>query len=119
MMTCGVIRTSSSFHVEAQDGELALTIEEQRDPIVNRRFRLHEDVSLRSKARIVIEYSGVHLHPWRLQLWIGYRRAASAAEGCAIRRRLVAKGSFVSPDQLFTLEEVEILAQCPQPRHEG
>jgi hypothetical protein len=76
-------------------------------------------VCLGSKARIVIEYSGVHLKPRGFRLWIGYRRAASAAKGCAIRRRLVAEGGFVPPNQLFALEKAEILAQCAQPRHEG
>ena len=84
-----------------------------------RRFRLHEDVPLGSKARIVIEYSGVQLNPRVFQLWIGYRRAASAAKGCAIRRRLVAEGGFVPPNQVLALEKAEILAQCTQPRHEG
>jgi hypothetical protein len=68
-------------------------------------------VSLGSKARIVIGYSSVHVKPRGFRLWIGYRRAASAAKGCAIRRRLVAKGSFVPPNQLFALEKAEILAQ--------
>jgi hypothetical protein len=84
-----------------------------------RRFHLHQDVPLGSKARIVIEHSGVYLDPWGCGLWIGYRRAASAAKGCAISRRLVAEGGFVPPDQLFALEKAEILAQCKQPRHEG
>src|SRR5687768_14610020 len=55
-----------------------------------RRFRLHQNVSLGSTARIAVEYSGVHLNPRAFPLWIGYRRAASAAKRCAIRRRLVA-----------------------------
>jgi hypothetical protein len=76
-------------------------------------------VSLGSKARIVIEYSGVHLKPRGLRLWIRYRRAASTAKGCAIRRRLVAEGSLVRPNQLFAVEKAEILAQHTQPRHEG
>jgi hypothetical protein len=75
-------------------------------------------VSLGSKARIVVEYSGVHLEPRGLRLWIGYRRAASAAKRSAIRRRRVAKGGFVSPNQFFALEKAEILAQYTQPRHE-
>jgi hypothetical protein len=76
-------------------------------------------VSLGSKARVIIEYSGVQLNQQGFRLWIGYRRAASAAKGCAIRRRLVAEGGFVPPNQLFALEKAEILAQCTQPRHEG
>src|SRR5258706_5960653 len=84
-----------------------------------RRFRLHMDVSLGSKARIVVEYSGLHLTPRAVRLWIGYRRTASAAKGSAIRRRLVAEGGFVSPNKVFALEKAEILAQCTQPRHEG
>jgi hypothetical protein len=76
-------------------------------------------VSLGSKARIVIEYSGVHLQPRGFRLRIGYRRAASAAKGCAVRRRLVAEWGFVPPNQLFALEKAEILAQRTQPRHEG
>jgi hypothetical protein len=69
-------------------------------------------VSLGSKARIVIEYPGVHLNPRGFRLWIGYWRAASAAKGRAIRRRLVAEGGFVPPNQLFALEKAEILSQC-------
>src|SRR5258708_27265076 len=84
-----------------------------------RRFRLHQDMPLGSKARIVVEYSGLHLKPRGVRLWIGYRRAASAAKGYAIRGRLVAEGGFVSPNELFALEKAEILAQCTQPRHES
>src|SRR5258708_14531510 len=84
-----------------------------------RRLRLHQDVPLGSKARIVVEYSGLQRKPGGVRLWIGYRRAASATKGCTIRRRLVAEGDFVSPNKLFALEKPEILAQCTQPRHEG
>jgi hypothetical protein len=76
-------------------------------------------VSLGTTLRIVIEYSGVHLEPCTLHIWIGYRRAASAAKGCAIRRRLGAEGCFVPPYQLFALENAQVLAQYAQPRHEG
>src|SRR6185503_20009214 len=84
-----------------------------------RRLRLHQDVSLGSTARIVVEYPGLHLDPWAFPLWIGHRRAAAAAKGCAIRRRPGAKGSFVPLDQLFALDKAEILAQHAQPGHEG
>jgi len=76
-------------------------------------------VALGSTARVVVEYSGVHLNPRAFPLWIGHRRAASAAKRCAIRRRLVAERGFVPLNQLFTLEEAEILSQHSQPRHKG
>jgi hypothetical protein len=76
-------------------------------------------VSFGAKARIVIEYSGVHLEPRGLRPWIGYWRAASAAKRCVIRRRLVAEGGLISPNKVLALEKAEILAQRKQPRHEG
>src|SRR5579859_3333503 len=83
------------------------------------RLRLYQDMSLGSKARIAINNSSLHLNPRGFRLWIGYRRATSAAKGCAIRRRRVSQRRFVPPNQLLALEKAEILAQRNQPRHEG
>jgi hypothetical protein len=76
-------------------------------------------VSFGSKAGILIEYSGVQFKARAFPRWIGYRGAASAAKGCAIGRRLIAERSFISPNQLFSLEQAEILAASKQPGHKG
>jgi hypothetical protein len=76
-------------------------------------------VSLGPTVRIVVEYSGVHLNPRAFPFWIGHRRATSAAKRCAIWRRSVAERGFVPLNQLFAMEEAEILAQHAQPRHKG
>jgi len=106
---------ASSKGVDAGPVELRQCVAD-REP---RCLGLDQDVSLGSKAGIVIEDSGLHLQQWALRGGIRYRRSASGAKRGAIWRRLGAEGRFVPLNQLFALEKVQVLAQYTQPGHEG
>jgi hypothetical protein len=110
-----LLRRAASKGVDGRSIELRQRVSD-REP---RRFRLHEDVSFGPKARVIVEHSGVQLDPRPFPRWIGDRGAASAAKGGAIGRGLVAERGFVPPNQLFALEQAEILAPCKQPGHKS
>lgn len=87
-------------------------------------------MSLRPKARIVVEYPGVHAKPRIVRLRIGYRRAANATSGrtpplLRTGPRTKCKGAHGAP-RSFRVRSNDLLGcmlllkrQCAQPVNEA